>query len=156
MLGPNGEGWVVGQMLLLLGVAASGATELGHLSLGSPVRVGGLVAGPVLIFAGGILVARALHDLGGSLAAVPRPKPDAALVETGIYRRIRHPIYAGLVFLALGWALFSWSGVALLLALALAVVLDLKARLEERWLVARHPAYTSYSLRSNRFLPGIY
>ena len=81
---------------------------------------------------------------------------QTALFTDGPFNRIRHPIYAGLVFLALGWALFSWSGVALLLAVALAVVLDLKARLEERWLVARHPAYTSYRLRSNRFLPGIY
>ncbi|TMB52419.1 MAG: isoprenylcysteine carboxylmethyltransferase family protein [Chloroflexi bacterium] len=155
-LGPNGEGWVAGQVLLLLGVAVSGAMALGHFSLDSPLRDGGLVAGLVLILAGALLFGRGLRDLGASLAAVPRPKPDAGLVETGIYRRIRHPIYAGMVFSALGWALFSWSGIAMLLAIALAVVLDLKARLEERWLVARHPTYASYRLRSNRFLPGIY
>ncbi len=155
-LGPNGEGWVFAQVLLLLGVAVSGAMALGHFSLDSLLRDGGLVVGPVLMFTGALLFARGLRDLGASLAAVPRPKPDARLIETGIYRRIRHPIYAGMVFSALGWALFSWSAIAILLAIALAVALDLKARLEERWLLARYPTYASYRLHSNRFLPGIY
>jgi protein-S-isoprenylcysteine O-methyltransferase Ste14 len=46
--------------------------------------------------------------------------------------------------------------VALVLALGLAAVLDLKARREEAWLVVRYPGYAAYARRTRRFLPGLY
>lgn len=155
-LGPDGEGWVIGQLVLLVALAISGGLALNHFTLDSAPRLGALVVGPLLILTGALVFARGLRDLGPSISPVPRPKPGAELVEAGIYRRMRHPIYAGMIFSSLGWSLFAWSGIGLLFAIALAIWLDLKARLEERWLVARYPGYSDYRARSNRFLPGIY
>jgi protein-S-isoprenylcysteine O-methyltransferase Ste14 len=45
------------------------------------------------------------------------------------------------------WAWPSWG--------ALIAVLALKAQVEERGLLAVHPAYAGYRLRTSRFLPGI-
>jgi protein-S-isoprenylcysteine O-methyltransferase Ste14 len=40
--------------------------------------------------------------------------------------------------------------------MGLAVWMDLKARREEAWLLARYPGYAAYRARSRRFVPRIY
>jgi protein-S-isoprenylcysteine O-methyltransferase Ste14 len=87
---------------------------------------------------------------------MPRPIDDAVLISDGIYRSLRHPIYAGVMLLGIGWALLTASVFALGLALLLAVVLDLKARREEVWLRERFAGYAEYATRTRRFLPGVY
>jgi protein-S-isoprenylcysteine O-methyltransferase Ste14 len=105
---------------------------------------------------GAWLILQGFNDLGDSLTPVPRPRSDANLVETGIYRRLRHPIYAGLIAGALGWAgLTAMLGV-LLVAVLLAAFLDAKARREEAWLLDRYEGYAEYRRRTKRFVPGIY
>jgi protein-S-isoprenylcysteine O-methyltransferase Ste14 len=78
------------------------------------------------------------------------------MVERGIYRRIRHPIYAGLILAAIGWATLSGSPPAFAAAVALAVFMDAKARREEAWLADRYAEYAAYRTRTKRFLPGVY
>jgi protein-S-isoprenylcysteine O-methyltransferase Ste14 len=45
---------------------------------------------------------------------------------------------------------------ALVLTAALALLLDLKARREEAWLLQRLPGYGAYRARTHKFVPGIY
>jgi protein-S-isoprenylcysteine O-methyltransferase Ste14 len=87
---------------------------------------------------------------------LPEPAQGADLVEHGWYRLIRHPIYGGLLLGAFGFAgaTRSWSRFAL--ALALALMLDAKARDEERRLAARYPAYEAYARRTKRFIPYLW
>ena len=153
-LGPRGEGWLLLQLVLLLAIAAAamafplsvdGSTEQLARLVGLLVLVGGLV-----IFGLGIVT------LGSSLSPLPAPMPTAQLVERGIYRFIRHPIYSGLILAALGGAIYSVSLVALGLTAVLAVVLDLKSRREELWLRERFPGYAAYAERTKRFIPGLY
>jgi protein-S-isoprenylcysteine O-methyltransferase Ste14 len=77
-------------------------------------------------------------------------------VESGVYRYLRHPIYAGLVLAGLGWGLVTAAPAAIALTLLLLVWLDLKARREEAWLAARHPGYEAYRARTRKFLPFVY
>lgn len=155
-LGPRGEGWVVGQGVLLLAVAVLGLPGLrafpphsaagwATMVLGLAVMVGGLLIGGV-----------ALRDLGASLTAMPQPREDAQFVESGIYRHLRHPMYAALITTALGWVLVTTSLAAAAAAVALAIWLDLKARREEAWLRGRYPEYEAYRRRTHRFIPGAY
>lgn len=155
-LGPRGEGWVLLQVALILVTAILGALAL-------PAAIGGwpdgwpfAVQGALLFGIGGWVVVQGARRLGDSLTAMPRPRDDASLVQDGIYARVRHPIYAGTVGLALGWALVTLSLPALVAALVLAVVLDLKARREEEWLVERYPTYAEYRSRTHRFIRGVY
>jgi protein-S-isoprenylcysteine O-methyltransferase Ste14 len=155
-LGPRGEGWVIGQLVLIGLLVVLGLPRLPDLW---PVDLVGWLAffvGVAALGLGAWMVIRAVQDLGSSLTALPRPRDDAQFVESGIYARIRHPIYAGLILAALGWSLLTRSVPALGAALALALFLDAKARREEAWLIERYASYPAYRLRSKRFVPSVY
>jgi protein-S-isoprenylcysteine O-methyltransferase Ste14 len=151
-LGPRGEGWVIIQVILFAAIAACALLPE---AWGGPLRTVTSVAGVALMVAGAVLVVRGLRDLGGSLTAVPRPREDGILVETGVYARARHPIYGGLVLGALGWSLLQASPVGLLLAAVLLGFFALKSTREEAWLADRFPGYPAYRARTKRFVPFV-
>lgn len=153
-LGVHGEGWVTGQVLLLAAVGVAGV--VGRPAWDGSALVVAQVVGAALAVLGVVIGVVGVRDLGASLTPLPRPKVGAHLVETGIYGWVRHPLYVGLVLGALGWALFSASLLALVLTLALAVFLDLKARREEAWLREQYAQYAHYARRVRRFVPGLY
>ena len=81
-----------------------------------------------------------------------------ALVETGLYRTIRHPAYLGMLATVLGFGLAAgnWLSLAALVGLPLAATLY-RIRVEERALLHHFgPAYQAYAGRTKRLLPGIY
>jgi protein-S-isoprenylcysteine O-methyltransferase Ste14 len=153
-LGPHGEGWFLLQIVFMVAVLVAGYFFGAHLT-GAP-RFAVAVAGGALIVAGLALGFFGIKDLDRSASPLPRPRDSAVLIQDGVYRRLRHPIYAGLILLALGWSLLTASLVALLLTLILALVLDLKARREEVWLRERYPGYAAYAQHTKRFVPGVY
>lgn len=156
-LGPRGEGWVAGQMILLIANGALGLLAL-PVTWGAPGYLRGIqvVAGAVLMLVGFLSAVLGVRDLGPNLTATPRPRAGAELISDGIYSRLRHPIYAGLIEGSIGWAGFTGSVPAFFAAAALAVWLDLKARREERWLIEHYPGYAGYRARTRRFVPGLY
>ncbi len=139
-----------------MGVAVSGALALPHPAFSGWARWIALGLGSALVGGGGWLTLAGLRGLGGNLSATPRPRSDARLVREGPYRRIRHPIYAGIITGSFGWGLLSASLPALGFAAALTLWFDLKSRREEHWLAERYPAYAAYAASTNRFVPGVY
>lgn len=155
-LGPRGEGWVVGQFVLIGLLVLVGVSGMPALWPASSIGWVAFILGVIAIGVGGVLMVRAFVDLGPSLTPVPRPRPDGRLIESGIYARLRHPIYAGLMLAGFGWSALTRSIGAVVVALLLAAFLDAKARREEAWLVERYPAYQAYRGRSKRFVPRVY
>jgi protein-S-isoprenylcysteine O-methyltransferase Ste14 len=155
-LGTRGEGWVLLQLLLLGAIAVAGLAGLANPWWDSAVRIVTSGAGVALGVAGAEQARRGLRDLGSNLTPLPHPTASAQLVETGIYGRVRHPIYGGLILMALGWALLAASLPALGLAVLLIPFFWLKSSVEERWLEGRFPAYAAYRRRTRRFIawPG--
>jgi protein-S-isoprenylcysteine O-methyltransferase Ste14 len=151
-LGPRGEGWVAIQGVLLVIAAVAGL--LGPAWSG-PIRLATSIAGAVLIAAGGVLAARGLYDLRDALTALPYPRADADLVQTGVYALVRHPIYGGIVVAAVGWGLLTASPAALLASVALFGFFQLKSRREEIWLAGRFAGYAAYRARTRRLIPWI-
>jgi protein-S-isoprenylcysteine O-methyltransferase Ste14 len=154
-LGQRGEGWVALQAVLfvLVWLAAVARVEW-------PAKISGTlaVAGLIVIIAGLLLLLAAVASLvaAKAMTPLPRPRTGSDVAVGGIYGFVRHPIYGAVLVLASGAALVG-SPLALLPAAALAVVFDLKARLEEAWLEERDRSYAVYRARTpRRFVPGLY
>jgi protein-S-isoprenylcysteine O-methyltransferase Ste14 len=93
---------------------------------------------------------------GGADPRSLTPLDDATLVQTGAYAIVRHPIYSGVVFGVLGWALVFNSLIGLALAVVVLVFFDQKSRREEAWLKEKYPDYSAYRQRVHRLIPFIY
>jgi protein-S-isoprenylcysteine O-methyltransferase Ste14 len=79
------------------------------------------------------------------------------LVDTGLYARVRHPLYAGalLMILTIPVALGSWWG--LIPAAVAALTLVVRIRFEEEMLVKGMDGYTDYQTRVKyKLIPKIY
>ena len=157
-LGPRGEGWVVLQGILLATVGAAGLLALAGVNQPTwegPARIVTSVVGLAAMAAGAVQARAGVRDLGANLTPLPHPTDEADLVETGIYAKVRHPIYGGLILLGLGWALLSAYLPAIPLALLLVPFFWLKSSVEEQWLEERFPSYPDYRRRTRRFIAWI-
>jgi protein-S-isoprenylcysteine O-methyltransferase Ste14 len=151
-LGRRGGGWVVLQVLLLAAIGACG-----FVSVYWPASVESflVVLGLVAIALGAILFVVGAVALGPSLTPFPHPKARGRLHQGGIYRLVRHPVYGGLLLLALGWSLAA-APLGLVPTALLGLLVDFKARREEEWLVERYPEYAAYRARTpHRFVPWL-
>ena len=87
----------------------------------------------------------------------PTFEGTTALVTTGIYRYIRHPLYSSLLLLA--WGLFfkdpAWLGAVLVLLATLFIFAMAKAD-EAESLKTFGPAYAAYMERTKRFVPFLF
>lgn len=95
------------------------------------------------------------------LRIVGKPKGQfentTALVTVGVYRYIRHPLYASLLLLGLGvfFKELSWPGA--ILALMNVVALVATARREEKEMLQKFGAdYASYKRATKMFVPFIF
>jgi len=147
----RGGRWVLAQAALLLAALLCGWRWHGDWQGTCSTAGGGLL----LLVAAGIGAAGAF-SLGRHLTPFPRPNTNSALVQTGIYGLIRHPLYTSVGCASFGWALLRASSPAMGVAVALALFFDAKARREERWLRQQFPEYDRYAGRVRRFIPGLY
>jgi protein-S-isoprenylcysteine O-methyltransferase Ste14 len=145
-------GWlVVTQVTLMALVVASGPLS-GRLAT-SPGPLAGAAA---LIALGAYFGVAGVRALGRNRTVYPKPRPDAELVQAGVFQLVRHPLYASLIHLGFGWALLWQSGIAAALSLVLAVQLHQKALREEAWLREKFPGYAAYARRVKRFIPRLW
>lgn len=149
--GQRGGWWVIGQFVLMLLLVAAGLRFPGTFSFRPAV-----LAGAGLMLAGAAIALWGTISLGRRLSPFPRPDTHSEFVQRGAYALMRHPLYTSLILAGFGWALFCQSGPGLVMAVAMAVFLDAKARREERWLREHFQEYTEYQRRVRRFIPWVY
>ncbi len=153
-LGPRGEGWVAIQFVLLFAIFLAGLTEAPVSAYAWTVAS---IAGLLLMGVGGVLAILGVRDLGRSLTALPHPRSGSQLVDSGVYRLVRHPIYGGLIIGSLGYGLAMHALVtAVVGSLVLLGFFRLKSAREEVWLEQRYPEYPAYRAKTRRMLPLIY
>jgi protein-S-isoprenylcysteine O-methyltransferase Ste14 len=113
--------------------------------------------GTIFVAAGLAFSVWARWHLGRNWSGTVTVKEQHTLIESGPYRRLRHPIYTGMLLALLGTALaigapYGFIGTALIL-----IGFIVKLRVEEARMRETFPdAYARYSARTARLIPGVY
>ncbi len=114
------------------------------------------IVGAALLLSGLFLIVSGALRLGANFTAVPYPKDQATLIETGPFQFVRHPMYSGAILMALGWSLWVHSWLTLGYTILLYILFDIKTRREEQWLKAKFSGYAAYQKRVRKLIPFVY
>ena len=154
------------ELVLLVGaVAAIGdialnalATDWGSAHLAIPLLRASEVPrwiGLVVLTIGLRLASLAIRHMGESWRMGIDTEGPGALATRGLYARIRHPIYTGMLLTTAGLAATIGDVIAVSVAVGCWVALPIQARLEEQFLLSRHgDEYREYLQRTGRFWPS--
>jgi protein-S-isoprenylcysteine O-methyltransferase Ste14 len=155
--GEKGEYWVLAQTILSLGfillpvypvVILDNLPPTWQYTRWALIGIFGLIA-VLLLLLGSV-------ELGTNLTPLPHPKTEGNLVKTGIYGIVRHPLYSGVIFLAIAYSCWQWSFVHGIGAMLFLLFFDFKARKEELWLKNKFSDYHSYQTQVKKLIPWIY
>ncbi len=103
-----------------------------------------------------VLVWAAAHRLGRQWRYQAALRENHELIQSGVYRRLRHPIYASMLGMLLATGLaWSWwpmflGGLALFIAGT-----EIRIAAEERLLTQNFPTYAEYRARTRGYIPFI-
>jgi protein-S-isoprenylcysteine O-methyltransferase Ste14 len=120
---------------------------------------------PALAWAGAVAFAFSLwlfyrthKELGRNWSVTLEIRERHALVTSGVYRRVRHPMYSAFWLWALAQALLLSNWIAGLSGLAgFGILFFLRVRQEEELMIETFgEEYRRYMARTSRILPGIY
>ena len=100
---------------------------------------------------GMLCVVIALYQLRHQLSPFPSPRKNSSLINFGIFRYSRHPIYFGILLSYLSLSILFEDVYKLVLTAVLYLFFCWKSTFEENLLVARFPKYKIYRKKTPRF-----
>jgi protein-S-isoprenylcysteine O-methyltransferase Ste14 len=111
-----------------------------------------------LIAAGWWVIVVALHENAFAAGVVKyQPERHQRVIDSGLYSKVRHPMYAGGVPFILGICLWLGSYAAALLALVPIGVIAFRIVIEERFLRQELDGYEAYTKRTRyRLIPFVW
>jgi protein-S-isoprenylcysteine O-methyltransferase Ste14 len=157
---PGSAEWCAGVLFVLALVVGVAAPVLALVDVVEPIEAldatGAHVAGIVLFVAGLGATLAAQVAMGESWRIGVDQTERTDLVTSGPFSLARNPIFAAMLPTSLGLALMVPSWVAIVGLVALFVALELQVRVvEEPYLRRAHGAtYAAYTSRVGRFMPG--
>jgi protein-S-isoprenylcysteine O-methyltransferase Ste14 len=115
------------------------------------------IAGIALAVLGIVLTVWAQLDMGDSWRVGVEESETTALVDTGMFGRVRNPIYTSMLTFDLGIALLTPNFVTIAGLILAVAALELQVRrVEEPYLLGKHgEAYRAYTASVGRFIPGV-
>ncbi|MBM4492291.1 DUF1295 domain-containing protein [Rhodococcus hoagii] len=153
------DGWTGAAVGLGLLVAYVGGATVSVLVSATVITDGAwwlFGAGIAVAAAGQVLRLRAVHELGASFTFQVQTVEGQHVVDTGLYRRIRHPSYTGALICALGFTVAYTNWLAPLTVLGLAAAYVVRIPHEERVLVeGLGDPYRQYMHRTRRLIPFV-
>jgi protein-S-isoprenylcysteine O-methyltransferase Ste14 len=104
---------------------------------------------------GFLIILLALLQLNKNLSPFPTPKDKAILIQNGLYKYVRHPIYSGILLLFFGYSLYQDSWYKLGISTILVLLLYYKTDYEEQLLQQKFKGYNAYKSKTGKFFPKI-
>ena len=101
------------------------------------------------------IVLLSMMQLNIHLSPFPSPKKGSKLVQNGLYKFVRHPIYSGILVALFGYGVYTTSSYRLIISLALLVLFYYKSKYEEMRLQRNFSDYKSYQKTTGRFFPKL-
>ncbi|MBM3150178.1 MAG: isoprenylcysteine carboxylmethyltransferase family protein [Chloroflexi bacterium] len=144
--------WGIAILLPLLGLFTN---WLDFANYGMPVSAG-FIGAAIFIFALWLLW-RSHADLGRAWSVTTEVKSGQLLVSDGVYRYIRHPMYAAHMLWGIAQALLVWNWISGLASLVIFVPLYfLRVTREEKLMLEQFgDGYKSYMNRTGRIIPRL-
>jgi protein-S-isoprenylcysteine O-methyltransferase Ste14 len=112
--------------------------------------------GAMIGLIGLMLVVLSYRALGKNFRVFAAPRRNGKLITSGLYSKVRHPMYTGAILMMGGWVLFFGSLWSAPLWLAFSILYLVKSVKEERILNDRFSEYGEYRKITWAFLPYIY
>lgn len=113
-------------------------------AVGAAIGLGGLALGVLSYIA-----------LGRNFRVFAAPRRSGTLITTGVYARVRHPMYTAVIMMIGGYALSFGSVISLPFWLGCTMFYVIKAFKEEPLLLAHYPEYEEYRKRTWMFVPYV-
>lgn len=107
----------------------------------------------ILAIIGLLIILLAFLQMNTSLTPFPTPRENGKLIQNGLYKYIRHPIYSGIILAALGFGVFRGSLWQIFVGILLWILFYFKSRYEEQLLTVRFDEYVNYRRHTSRFFP---
>lgn len=146
---------ILGSMMVAFALAGL-ATSLDRWEVGAG-RAAVFYSGLFLMLVGLLVRWLAIRQLGRYFVPEVAIQPGQPLLETGLYRYVRHPAYTGsfITIVGYGLALTNWFSLLLMVAVP-APAWAFRILVEERALLdAFGPAYGAYMQRTWRLIPFV-
>ena len=137
--GSRGEIYFVAQAVLVACIVVGGIPVVGDFVT--------FLLGPVLLVAGIAVAITGATQMGSSLSPWPVPSKEVTstgLITSGLFDKVRHPTYAGLLAACAGLSVTTGDATRLLLTAILLYALDVKTDYEEAELQKIFPDYDNY------------
>jgi protein-S-isoprenylcysteine O-methyltransferase Ste14 len=165
MKGPVQQGQPVVDKVILISFMASFAAVVAfipidrfHLHL-LPVPPLAISIVGLLIYMSGLAITGSAALANAFAAPVVRLQKDRShhVVDTGPYRFVRHPMYAGLAPIIVGMALWLGSWAAAIAAIVPIALIAIRAVFEEKFLVRELSGYDDFTRRTRfRLIPYVW
>lgn len=112
------------------------------------------IIGLSISIVGAIIACTSRHLLGNNWSLSVQRKENHQLIQNGIYKIVRHPIYTGLLLLFIGNAIIVGDYRAIIAVLIVFISLWLKLKKEEQLLATTFGAkYTEYKKQTKALIP---
>ena len=114
------------------------------------------VPGGVLFILAALIRSKGHLDLGKGFSMAVERIEGQPLVETGLYRYIRHPLYLGTICLFFACPVFLGAYRSLMMTALGLIALFIRIRREEAFLVETMDGYSEYKKRTRAIIPFLY
>jgi protein-S-isoprenylcysteine O-methyltransferase Ste14 len=109
-------------------------------------------SGLLMLILGLVLALVALLQINTKLSPFPTPVTSGKLITTGAYSIARHPIYASVLAITLGYAIYTVSLFKFVIFVLLWMLFYFKSKYEEQLLLEKFSHYSDYKQKTRRFI----